>query len=117
MEEKKKFRFKDLWSLLKNSVQAILKGEFLLRLNIGRYFIHIASCCTVVALTIWISLLIDSTLTRVQRNRKTIEEQQNEIAVLTYELSKATRRTEVERKLEILGSDLRDATKPAKQLK
>ena len=117
MEEKKKFRFKDLWSLLKNSVQAILKGEFLLRLNIGRYFIYIASCCTVVALTIWISLLIDSTLTKVQRNRKTIEEQQNEIAVLTYELSKATRRTEVERKLEILGSDLRDATKPANQLK
>lgn len=117
MEEKKKFRFKDLWTLLKNSFQAILKGEFLLRLNIGRYFIHIASCCAVAALTIWISLLIDSTLTKVQRNRKTIEEQQTEIAVLTYDLSKATRRTEVEKRLENLGSDLRDATEPAKQLK
>ena len=117
MEEKKKFLSKVLCSLLKIIFQSILKWEFLLRLNGGRGFSHIASCCTVVALTIWISLLIDSTLTKVQRNRKTIEEQQNEIAVLTYELSKATRRTEVERKLEILGSDLRDATKPAKQLK
>lgn len=50
-------------------------------------------------------------------NVRIIEEQQTEIAVLTYDLSKATRRTEVEKRLENLGSDLRDATEPAKQLK
>ena len=87
MEEKKKFRFKDLWSLLKNSVQAILKGEFLLRLNIGRYFIHIASCCTVVALTIWISLLIDSTLTKVQRNRKPTAAARSNLGLVSYMFS------------------------------
>ena len=117
MEEKKKFRFKDIWTLLKNSFQAILKGEFLLRLNIGRYFIHIASCCLLVAATIWISLLIDNTLTKVQRNRLTIKAQQDTITVLTFELSKATRRTEVEKRLISMGSDLRDATRPAKRLK
>ena len=117
MEEKKKFRFKDIWTLLKNSFQAILKGEFLLRLNIGRYFIHIASCCLLVAATIWISLLIGNTLTKVQRNRLTIKAQQDTITVLTFELSKATRRTEVEKRLISMGADLRDATRPAKRVK
>ena len=69
------------------------------------------------AATIWISLLIDSTLTKVQKNRMTIEEQQNEITILEYKLSKASRRTEVEKRLESLGSELRDATEPAKQIR
>ena len=117
MDGKRKFRFRDLWVLVRNSFKAILKGEFILRLNLGRYFIHIASCILLVAMTIWISLMIDSTMTRVQKNRRTLEQQQNEIAALTYKMAKATRRTEVEKKLEEMGSKLREPTKPAKQIK
>ena len=117
MDGKRKFRFRDLWVLVRNSFKAILKGEFILRLNLGRYFIHIASCILLVAMTIWISLMIVSTMTRVQKNRRTLEQQQNEIAALTYKMAKATRRTEVEKKLEEMGSKLREPTKPAKQIK
>ena len=47
----------------------------------------------------------------------TIKAQQDTITVLTFELSKATRRTEVEKRLISMGSDLRDATRPAKRVK
>ena len=117
MDGKRKFRFRDLWVLVRNSFKAILKGEFILRLNLGRYFIHIASCILLVAMTIWISLMIDSTMTRVQKNRRTLEQQQNEIAALTYKMAKATRRTEVEKKLEEMGSKLREPTRPAEQIR
>ena len=35
------WKFSDLGKLAKNSFLAVLKGEFLLRLNIGRYFVHV----------------------------------------------------------------------------
>ena len=38
----KTWKIADIGLFFKNSIQAILKGEFLLRLNIGRYFVHIA---------------------------------------------------------------------------
>ena len=41
MEEGQKWKIQDVGRLLKESVKAILHGQFLLRLNIGRYFIHI----------------------------------------------------------------------------
>ena len=37
----KTWKISDIGVLLKNSFTAIMKGEFLLRLNVGKYFIHI----------------------------------------------------------------------------
>ena len=42
MEQKRKWKLSDLWELLKNGFSAIITGNLLLRLNAGRYFIHIA---------------------------------------------------------------------------
>ena len=38
----KTWKLADIGLFFKNSFTAVLKGEFLLRLNVGRYFIHIA---------------------------------------------------------------------------
>ena len=40
-ESAKIWKLADVGAFFKNSFSAILKGEFLLRLNVGRYFIHI----------------------------------------------------------------------------
>lgn len=116
-ETKHRFGIKDFGRLVRNSIQAIFKGEFLLRLKIGRYFIHIAWCVMVVALTIYVSLLIDNTLTKVVTNNRTIEAQKTEIATLTYKTSTSTRRSEVAKRLESMGSPLKEPDCPAKKLK
>jgi len=117
MEQERKFRFSDIGKLLKNSVKAIFEGEFLLRLKIGHYFIHIAFCFLLITATIWISLLIDNTLTKVERNKNVIAEQESIIAMRTYEMSSLTRRSGAEKHLEEMGSKLREPEKPAIELK
>ena len=112
MEQERRFKFSDIGQLLKNSVKAIFEGEFLLRLKIGRYFINIVLVFVVITLTIWISLLIDNTLTKVERGKNVIAEQESIIAMRSYELSSLTRRSTAVKHLEELGSDLKEAEKP-----
>jgi len=118
MEEAKgKWKIADLGKLLLNSLQAVLKGEFLLRLNIGRYFIHILYTFLLFALIIWISLMIDGTLTKVEKNKATLEELEITCNQKTYEMVSLCRRSTVEQSLIRMGSELRDREKPVTELK
>ena len=117
MEAERRFRASDIGQLLKNSVKAIFEGEFLLRLRIGRWFVHIVFVFIVIAVTIWISLLIDNTLTKVERGKTVIAEQESVIAMRTYELSSLTRRSAAEKHLKEMGSGLAEPTHPAIELK
>ena len=40
-KEQRKWRFSDVGEWLKNAFLATIKGEFLLRLQVSKYFIHI----------------------------------------------------------------------------
>ena len=40
-KEQRKWRFSDVGEWLKNAFLATIKGEFLLRLHVSKYFIHI----------------------------------------------------------------------------
>ena len=108
-----KWKISDLGKLLLNSLQAVLKGEFLLRLNIGRYFIHILYTFLLFAR---ISLMIDGTLTRVERNKATLEELEITCNQKTYEMVSLCRRSTVEQSLIRMGSELRDREKPVMEL-
>lgn len=108
---------KKFLSLIKNSFQAILQGKFLLRLNIGRYFISILYCMVMVAVLIWVSLLIDTTMVKVEEGKKVLAEQQDQISLLTYKTATIERRTEVTKRLELMGSDLKAPRKPATTIK
>ncbi|MBP5173116.1 MAG: hypothetical protein J6037_05355 [Bacteroidales bacterium] len=114
---KRSFKLSDIGQLLKNSVKAIFEGEFLLRLKIGRYFVNIVLVFVIITFTIWISLLIDNTMTKVERGKAVIAEQEATIARRTYELSSLTRRSGAEKHLEELGSTLKEAEKPPIVLK
>lgn len=94
--------------LILNSVKAIFKGEFLLRLRIGDYFLHIAWCFCVAALTIWMSLLIDNTLTKVEKGKAIISKQENEIAEREFTLASMMNRRQIKISLEEMGSRLED---------
>lgn len=115
-EGKRSWKLADIGTFLKNSFVAILKGEFLLRLNVGRYFVHIVYTFFLFAMVIWISLMIDSTLSKVENNNKTIQELEIIHSQKTYEIVSLSRRSSVNELLQQMGSDVTEPQQPAVQL-
>ena len=117
MEEKKKFKISDIWAFLKNALVAIVKGEFLLRLNLDKIFPQIAYTFFLIFMIILFSLMVDSTLGRVEQNKKTLSELEMLNAQKTFELVTLDRRSTISTLLEEQGSPVAEPQKPAKVLK
>ena len=117
MAEGQKWRIQDVGRLLKESVKAILHGQFLLRLNIGRYFIHIVWTFFLFGMLIWFSLGVDSTLAKVEKNQAAIQELEIEHSNLEFELRTLNRRAALEEMLKEAGSKVTEPQKPATVLK
>lgn len=112
-----KWKPSDLWTLLKNSFRAILKGQFLLRLNIGRFFINIIYTFFLFAMVIWFSLMIETTMAKVEKNKAELRELEIEHSQKTFEVVKLSRRSSVEKMLIDLGSNVGEAESPANVIK
>lgn len=117
MEEEKKWRIQDIGRLLKDSLVAIYHGQFLLRLNIGRYLVHIVYTFFLFALMIWFSLKVDTTLTKVEDNNKVLKELQIRHSNLEFELRTLNRRTAIDELLKEKGSKVTTPEQPAISLK
>lgn len=113
---KKTWKIADIGTFLKNSFIAILEGEFLLRLNVGRYFIHIVYTFFLFALVIWISLMIDNTQSKVEKNKRTLQELEIVHSQKTYEIVSLSRRSTVNAMLQEMGSEVQEAQQPATRL-
>lgn len=113
----KTWKIADIWTFIKNSFAAILKGEFLLRLNVGRYFAHIVYTFFLFAMVIWLSLMIETSMAKVEKNKATLRELEIQHSQKTFEVVKLSRRSEVESKLKRLGSNVGEPQKPATVLK
>ena len=107
------WKMADIRTVLKNSLLAIVKGEFLLRLNIGRYFVHIIYAFLLFAAAIWMSLMIEDTMAEVEKNKEEISELEITNSQLVFDLARSERRSEVETRLGELGSEVREPEKPA----
>jgi len=113
----KKLNFADLWSVVKNSFIAILQGQLLLRMNAGRYFVHIVYTFFLLTVTIWLSLRIETSMAEVERNKQTLKELEIVHSQKTFDLVRLSRRSEVARMLKAAGSGVAEAEKPATVLK
>lgn len=115
MNGKKELRWSlaDLGTLLKNSISAVLKGEFLLRLNVGRYFIHIMYTFLLIGISIWISLMIETSLTTVEKNKETLKEMEILYSEKSFDVATLGRRSTISRMLESMGSPVCEPEKPA----
>lgn len=100
-----------------NIIKAVFKGELLLRLHVDKYFVHIIYLFVLIIATVWISLKVDTTLTKVEQNKKTIHELEIYHAEMTSELVRLGRLSTVEEHLQQLGSDVAMPTRPAVQIK
>lgn len=97
--------------------KSIWNGSLLLRMHVDRYFLKIVIFLAMAMMAIGTSLAIDNTLIKVKRNNDTIKEQQNVIAMKTFQLSEITRRSALEQRLTEQGSKVRNPEKPAFEIK
>lgn len=109
----RKWTFSDIGRGLKNSFTAIIKGELMLRLNIGRYFVHIVYTFVLFTAVIWISLLVESTMAKVEKNKKILEDLRIENAQKSFDAESLMRRSAVEHNLGLMGSDVKEPEKRA----
>ena len=113
----KTWKIADIGLFIKNSFKAVLKVEFLLRLNIGRYFIHIAYTFLLFGLVIWFSLMIETTMSKVEKNKAVLQELEIVHSQKVFEVVNVSRRSSVEEMLGELGSNVKEAEKPATVVK
>jgi hypothetical protein len=111
--EHRKWKLADVGQWIKNAFLATLKGEFLMRLQIGRYFIHIIYTFFLIWVSIWLSLKMEKTFIKVEQNRKELENVKIYRAQKTIELASLGSMDKVQEMLEEKGSKLTNAEKPA----
>jgi hypothetical protein len=116
-EGERKWKIQDLGQLLKNAVKAIFKGELLLRLNIGQYFIHVIWMFFLIAMFIWFNLGVDTTLAKVERNKATLKELETQNSSLEFRMKSINRRSTLEEMLKDMGSQLQEPENAAAKLK
>ena len=116
-EEQKKWRVQDIWKMLKTAVMAIFKGELLLRLNIGQYFIHVVWVFFLLGMFIWFNLGVDKTLARVEANKVTLKELETQNSSLEFRMKSINRRSTLEEMLKGMGSQLQEPAEAPVKLK
>ena len=116
-KKQRKWKLADIGLWLKNAFLATIKGEFLLRLHVNKYFIHIIYTFFLFWVSIWLSLKIEKTLTRVEENRKALQDIEIYHAQKTVELAGMGRMSKIEDMLREKGSALTVPENPADKIK
>ena len=101
------------WTFWKNVILAILKGQLLLKLRIGEYFIHIVYCFILFFLVILINMMVEKTLVKVESNKAVLEDLEIRHTQRTIELTGFNKMGTIEKILREQGSNLRMPEKPA----
>lgn len=115
-ENTRKWKLSDIGHFFANSIIAIAKGQFLLRLKIDKYFLQIAYTFFLFAMFILFGLGVDVTLSKVEKNKKELQELEILQTQKRYELITLGRRSTVSRLLEECGSNVSEPQKPAATL-
>lgn len=113
----RKWKVSDIGVFLKNSFLAIIRGQFLMRLRIDEYFIHIVYVFFLLAMFILISLGVENSLGKVEENKQTIKELQIVWSDKTFEMAGRSSRSAVEQTLRDMGSKLGEPTQAATEIR
>ena len=109
----RKWKISDIGRFIWNSLGAIVKGQFLLRLNIDKYFLQIAWTFFLFAMFILFGLGVDVTLEKVEKNKKKLQDLEILYTQKRYEMITLNRRSTVSTLLEQNGSKVAEPEKPA----
>jgi len=108
MSEEKKWRWADVGAWIKKAFSAILRGKFIDDdgLKFNKYFIHIIYTFALFWASIWLSLEIEKTLTKVEDNQKILNDLEIYYAQKNVQLVGLNRMTTVEKLLQEKGSEV-----------
>ena len=115
-DKERKWRISDIGRAIVNSAVAIAKGQFILRLKIDKYFLQIAWTFFLFTMFILFGLGVDVTLSKVEDNKKQLQELEILHTQKRYELITLNRRSTVTRLLKENGSAVTEPQKPATTL-
>ncbi len=108
--------FSKTWQALVNVPGAILKGEFLLRIHVDRYFIHILYTFLLLWLTILIDMRVEKTMVKVEENKSVLTDLKIYHAQKTVQLVSIKRISTIKDMLEKDGSKVTFPEKPAARI-
>lgn len=103
--------------LMKNSLQAVMRGEFLLRIRFDRYFPQIIYLFFLIWSLIWTNLEIEQTMLRMEKNKEIIEDLRIYHSQVNCELVSFDRLGTISDLLKQKGSDVTLPEKPAYKIK
>ena len=109
-EKERKWRISDIGRAIVNSLVAIAKGQFILRLKVDKYFLQVVWTFFLFA------MFMDVTLSKVENNKKRLQELEILHTQKRYELVSLSRRSTVGRLLKENGSRVAEPQKPAATL-
>ena len=104
---------KEIGSAIGNTLRALRKGEFLLRIRADKYYMHIMYLFLLMWLTIMLSLRVDKTLAKVGENKVKIEELRIRKSEKDAEVVKLESASATEARLKRMGSKAAMPTEPA----
>ena len=112
-EQTRKWKISDIGKFLLTCLGAIVKGQFILRLKLDKFFPQIAWTFFLFMMAILYSLGVDMTLGKVEDGKKKLSELEVLYTQKSYELISLNRRSTVSNMLEKAGSKVKEPEKPA----
>ena len=109
----KELTWKNLAKGLGNSLIAIARGEFLMRLRVERFFPHIVYLFFLVWMLIWIGIKSESTQLQVEKKKAELQELEIVHSQKVFDLVSLSKRSSVRNLLEQKGSKVTEPTQPA----
>lgn len=103
--------------VIRNSIDAIARGELLIRLKVNKYFVHIIWFFFLMTIMIWANVKIEGTMLTMQRNKTKIENLKIFHGQTVCELEEMKRINTIEDLLKDKGSKVGIPEKPADVLK
>ena len=109
--------FKEVGAAIGNTLRALRKGEFLLRVRADKYYMHIMYLFLLMWLTIMLSLQVDKTLTVAGSNKAALEELRTHHAEKEAALVKLRSASATQERLQKMGSQAALPKEPATLIK
>ena len=97
-------------------IKSILSGDILILMRVDRILPYILFLFLLGWVNIFLNYSIEQTMTKVEKNKKTLEYYKNDYANKTYEFVKAGNISNVKDMLEKGGSDVTTPQKPAEKI-
>lgn len=116
-EKQLRWGFADLARALKSGIILVLRGELLKKLQASLYFVHIFYTFFLFGVTIWLSIMVETSMSKVEKNKQIIEELEIVHNQKIFDVEALSRRSAVEARLKDLGSDVAEPGNPAYVLK